>query len=108
MVESAKSGDKACKAAIANAGKQVGIGIVNLVNMLNSELIILDGGVVCNAGELFIDPLKEVVKAYSLPAAWEGTSIKTGNLDDKAITFGAVATVIDTAFGTLNVAEFIL
>jgi len=102
VAELAKSGDEVCKAAIVNAGKQVGIAAVNLVNLLNPEMIILDGGVVRNAKELFIDPLKESVKAYSLPAAWEGTCIKAGELEDKAIVFGAVATVIDTAFGTLN------
>ncbi len=98
----ANDGNEVCKAVITNAGKQVGIAIANLVNLLNPEMIILDGGVVRNAGELFINPLKESVEAYSLPAAWEGTSIMTGGLADKAIAFGAVATVIDTAFGTLS------
>lgn len=83
----------------------VALATANLVNLLNPEMIVLDGGVVRNAKELFIDPLEECVKAYSLPAAWEGTLIKAGELVDKAIVFGAVATVIDTAFGTLNLAK---
>lgn len=45
------------------------MGIANLVNIFNPEMIIIGGGV-ANMGDLLLNPAKQVVKerAFSLPA----------------------------------------
>ncbi len=99
IVELAKSGNENCMLAIKRAGERVGIALAGLINLLNPEVVLLDGGVIRAAGELFSEPLSECAYVHSIPVA-KGTEILTGKLGSDAIAYGAVASIIDAAFGS--------
>lgn len=98
VVQAAQTNDAASQAAIMRAGELIGIALAGLVNLVNPSLILLDGGV-ARAGGLLIEPIRRAIAARSLAAASSVVRIEQGALGDNAIALGAVATVLDAAFG---------
>lgn len=103
MAELARSGDETSKAAFEHAGKRIGKAVANLINLFNPDRILLGGGVMDTAEDLLLPSITKHAQAC-IPAA-AGTSIRMGTLGREAIARGAVATVIDAAFGTQTILE---
>lgn len=97
VIAAAQHGDTACRSAIEHAGERIGIALAGLINLFNPSIIVIGGGVT-RADELFLHPLRQAASSRSLPAAWKGTQIVLSNLDDTAVSFGAVSLVLDTLF----------
>lgn len=102
VIQAAQSSDAASLAALERAGERLGVAIAGLINLFNPSHVIIGGGV-ARAGELLLDPLRRAASSRSLPAAWKGTHILSGQLDDTAVALGAASLVIDAAFGVSTV-----
>jgi len=102
VIRAAQDGDAASLAALEHAGERIGVALAGLVNLFNPATIVIGGGV-ARAGELLLKPLSRAASSRSLPAAWKGTRILPGQLDDTAVALGAVSLVIDAAFGVSTV-----
>ncbi len=65
----ARRGDPLASDVICKAATYLGVGMANLVNIFNPEMIIIGGGV-ANMGDLLLNPARQVVeeRAFSLPA----------------------------------------
>ena len=65
----AREGDPLAREVIERAGEYLGIGLANLVNLFNPELLILGGGV-AKMGELLLGPAERALRqrAFALPA----------------------------------------
>jgi len=89
----AQAGDGLAKELILRTGYYLGVGLVNLVNAFNPELILIGGGL-SQMGSLFMDPAVEVVKerAFRLPAS--AVRIEIAKLGADAGALGAVALVL--------------
>ncbi len=97
VIAAAQAGDITSQAAIGHAGERIGIALAGLINLLNPSTIVIGGGVT-RANEIFLNPLCQAASSRSLPAAWKGTRIVAGSLDDTAVALGAVSLVLDTTF----------
>ncbi|MCL5071927.1 MAG: ROK family protein [Actinobacteria bacterium] len=87
--QAAKSGDKLAGQIIKDTGYYLGIGIVNLVCLLDPEAIILTGGVSAD-GELILKPAeKELQKRLCLLNPNKLPSIKIGKLGNMSGAVGA-------------------
>ena len=64
------------------------MGISNLLNTLDPEIVVLGGGVSL-AGDFLIDRVKESLKKYALPSALEGLKIVQAELGNDAGILGA-------------------
>jgi len=93
VLERAAAGDPACRRAIADAGLQIGVSMAALCNILNPELIVV-GGQLSEAGELLLEPLRESLRRYAVPAAAESVSVVRGVLGERAEMLGALALVL--------------
>ncbi len=102
VVMAAFAGDAACRAAIERSGELIGVALASLVNIFNPTVILLDGSV-ARANDLVLEPIRHAMQLRSLSAASKNVQIMTGKLGDNAIALGAVASVIDAAFGPLDV-----
>jgi glucokinase len=89
----AKDGDRLAKEMISQTGYYLGIGLVNLVNIFNPQLILIGGGL-ARMGQMLIQPATKVVneRAYELPA--RAASIELARLGADAEALGAVALVL--------------
>lgn len=98
VVQAALAGDKASQDAIERAGYHIGIALAGLVNIFNPSLILLDGSM-ARAGDFLLAPIRQGIARRSLAASSAATRIELAQLGDNAIALGAVATVIEAAFG---------
>jgi len=86
----AQRGDATATAIIAKAAAYLGVGLVNLVNIFNPEMIIIGGGM-SKMGDALLDGARKVVaeRAFQLPA--EAVRIVPSQLGDNAGILGAAA-----------------
>lgn len=84
----AREGDRLALEVISRAAGFLGVGMVNLVNIFNPEMIIVGGGM-AQMGDLLLGPARQVVKerAFSLPA--RAVRIVPARLGDSAGVLGA-------------------
>jgi predicted NBD/HSP70 family sugar kinase len=93
LVQAAVEGDLGFRRVIGDAGRAVGIAAAMLCNVLNPRQIVL-GGELALAGELLLDPIRQVLHRRTLPAAAELVEVRCGELGDRAVVVGALATVV--------------
>ncbi len=93
MVALAREGDPGCRRVIADAGHIVGRIAAALCNAFNPERIVV-GGELALAGELLLDPMRESIRRYAIPAATEDLTVVAGALGDRAELMGALALVV--------------
>jgi len=88
----AQKGDALASAIISKAANYLGIGMVNLVNTFNPEMIIVGGGM-AQMGDMLLEPARKVVaeRAFQLPA--QRVRIVPSQLGDNAAVLGAIAFV---------------
>ncbi len=88
VMEAASSGDEFSLSIWHQVGVAMGIGIASLVNLLNIEMIVIGGGV-SNAWDLFIDRAYSEARKRAFRAPMERASIGRGSLKDDAGILGA-------------------
>jgi glucokinase len=94
VTELAHDGDAAAIDALAEIGRWLGVGIGNLVNMLNPDVVVIGGGVIA-AGELLLEPAREVVAARALSPSREHVSIVPTRFGAESGMLGAAALALD-------------
>ena len=100
VVEMALAGDSACVQAIEHAGKQLGMCLARMANVLNPERIIIDGGL-AEAGEILLGPVRQSLQQHTVRLIWQSLGeahIVSGMLRAKAIATGAALSTLDRVF----------
>jgi len=95
VLELAAAGDPACRRAIADAGRQIGVSMAAVCNILNPELIVV-GGHLSEAGDMLLGPLRESLRRYAVRAAVESVAVVQGVLGERAEMLGALALVLQS------------
>jgi glucokinase len=93
VYQAARSGDPIAVRAMRDMGRSLGIGIANLINIFNPEMVVIGGGV-RDAWDLFIDATRDEIRkrAFEYPA--ERTKIVPSVLGDDAGMVGAAAVAL--------------
>lgn len=85
----ATEGDKEAEKVFKEYGKKLGIGLSNIVNILDPDTIVLGGGIT-NASSLFLQTTqKETKKRIISPQARDNLNIKIANLGETSPAIGA-------------------
>ena len=84
----AQDGDSLALEVILKAATYLGVGMVNLVNIFNPEMIIVGGGV-AQMGDLLLEPARQVVKERAFPLSAQAVCIVPAQLGDDAGVLGA-------------------
>ncbi|MFH0732178.1 MAG: ROK family protein [Candidatus Omnitrophota bacterium] len=100
VIEAAKADDKIALELLENAGHHLGVRIAYLINLFNPEIVVVGGGVE-RAGELFLGPIRQAVRglAYEEPA--NTVKIIPSRLGDSAVALGAAALVLREIFARM-------
>jgi len=96
VTELALAGDEAARGAIAAMGANLGLGIVTLANVFNPEVVVVGGGAI-GAGELLLEPAREVVAARALPITRERLRIVATQFGAEAGMVGAACMALEAA-----------
>lgn len=84
----AQQGDSLALDVIATAAGYLGVGIVNLVNIFNPDVVIIGGGV-AKMGDRLFSPLRQVVRVRAFPLLAQAVRILPARLGDDAGVIGA-------------------
>jgi glucokinase len=95
VTELAHAGDAAAMAVLAQIGRRLGYGLVGVVNVFNPEVVVIGGGALA-AGELLLDPAREVVAEHALPPVREMVSIVPAAFGDESGMLGAALLALDS------------
>jgi glucokinase-like ROK family protein len=94
VVRAAQAGDPVARTALEEVGVQLGIGIGNLVNTFNPEMVVL-GGVLSLASPFLLPVIEKTVQEHALDQPYEIVKIAASAHGADACVMGAVALVLD-------------
>jgi glucokinase len=96
IAHEARGGDDFAAMMIARTGRYIGTAIAAVINLLNTELVVLGGGVM-DAGALILDPIIEEARRRAFQPNFESTQIVAATLGPDAVPIGAALLARDAA-----------
>ena len=94
VVQAASQGDSVALRALQEVGERLGIGVANLVNVFNPELIVL-GGALNLASTILLPIVERLIRENALTPACENVRVAASAHGIDACLMGAVALVLD-------------
>ena len=94
IIEAAEAGDSQAIEALAETGSLLGLGVANMINIFNPEMIVL-GGPLSAAGPYLLPAIHEAVENTTLPEIREKVQILLSAFGPDASVMGAVALVVE-------------
>jgi glucokinase-like ROK family protein len=94
VVQAARLGDSVALEALQKVGEYLGVGVVNLINIFNPELIVL-GGALSLASEFLLPAIENTVCENALKPPCENVHFAASAHGEDACVMGAVALVLD-------------
>lgn len=95
LVRLANEGDARAREILTGIGRHLGAGIASLVNVFAPELVVIGGGFAA-AGDLILEPAREVVRYQALEPASETVQIVRAELGTAAGLVGAGLLALET------------
>jgi len=92
--ELAHDGDAAARDVVALIGSYLGIGIANVVNILNPEVVVVGGGVIA-AGDLLLEPARRIVAERALAPSRDDVRIVAAHFGDASGVIGSALLAMD-------------
>ncbi|WP_227521986.1 ROK family transcriptional regulator [Bacillus solitudinis] len=93
----ALEGDNLSIQVLEETGRYLGVGVTNLINLMNPNRIIIGGGV-SKAGDFILEPIREVVKHRALTPKARETEIVISKLGEYGTVIGAITLVLKNIF----------
>lgn len=84
-----RKGDKFVEKVVEAAAEYAGIGVANLINILNPEIVVVGGGVIEALENEMMPALLKAVKEHVMPGTMDGIKIEASKLGDHAGITGA-------------------
>ncbi len=97
VLEAASRADKLALALVEDLGERLGLGIANLVNLLNPELVVLDRRLEM-AGSALLEQIVRVVKRQALRRCSDRLTFRYGEFREEGGVLGAALMVVDELF----------
>lgn len=89
IFDAAREGDAFSLDLVDYEAEYLALGIANILNIINPEVVVLGGGVAL-AGDILLNPMREKMVKYALPVTLEELKIVQGVLGNEAGIKGAV------------------
>ena len=103
VIELAAAGDLRCRRAIADAGRQIGVAVAGLCNLVNPERVIV-GGLLSRAGEVLLRPMRDSIRRHAVQAAAATLDVRAAVFVERAELLGAVALALLSSHDRLKTA----
>jgi len=88
VTAAARRGEPAARKAVDETVEWLAMGVANLISALNPQVVVLGGGLM-QASDLFLDPVRRAVRRWAQPRAVEQCRIELTALGEDAALFGA-------------------
>lgn len=97
VIEAADDGDALAIETLREAGRYIGLGIGNLINLLDPAVVVVGGGT-SRAGSHLMESLTETARSRTLPALRDRVQILQTLLGEDSCPVGGAALVIEELF----------
>jgi predicted NBD/HSP70 family sugar kinase len=97
LLKVALAGNPVAISVLRGAGETLGRSIANLINLFHPQLIVLSGEGV-RYGDLIMDPLREMLRMYTMPVLIDDVKLTVEPLGDDAWARGAASLVLQELF----------
>ena len=98
VVESATEQDPFSIGILREAGEYMGIGLANVIQILNPEKIVL-GTIAVHAGDLILEPIREAISEYAWERSRSVCEVLPAGLGDRAQDLAAISLISPTGGG---------
>jgi glucokinase len=88
IFENSRTGDLFARQQVETAANLIGLGIANIISLINPEIVVLGGSIGCQ-GDLLIDQVREVVLRWAQPVSARSVTITSSKLGPNAGLYGA-------------------
>ena len=96
VLKIAEDGDVVAQNVLNETSRYIGLGLANLINLLNPKRVVL-GGYLSPAYPAMLETISAVVKERALRWAWESSEIVIAQYGSDASLMGAIATIYNHA-----------
>lgn len=93
VIAMAVEGDWPCRRALADAGREIGIAVAGLCNLVNPERVIV-GGITSRAGDILLEPMRESISRHSVQAAAETLEVLPADFVERSELLGCLVLAI--------------
>lgn len=100
IAEAARAGDALARDLFKQAGFYIGLGLVNLIHILEPQRVLIGGGVSL-AGDLIFDPIRETVRQHVMSPVFLDVEILPAALGVDVGLMGAVALVLSSSMASV-------
>ncbi len=90
-----KQGDAKALAAIADAGRSLGLGIATIIHLFNPEVIVLAGGTLAWQG--YVEAALSSAQENTIPALWSGCKVHVSTHGGLLVVLGAMRAAAELA-----------
>lgn len=94
LIEDAAAGDPTAQATFQEVGEHLAVGLVNLINIFDPELVVL-GGALSQASPWLTPVIQKIIQENALPPLRDRTRLEVSAQGEDASVFGAIAFVLD-------------
>src|SRR4029077_3457617 len=98
LLELIADDDAAASRLIGEAGREIGVALASLCNLINPSCVII-GGDLSAAGNRITEPVLESIRRYAIDSAADQVTVVAGVLGDRAELLGALALVLHATEG---------
>lgn len=91
------NGDDIAILSLQEIGRYIGVGLTNLIHVINPSLIVLGGGVT-KSSDFLIPTIQDEINKRSLTKQASKTTVKITNLGKNATLLGAVSLILNELF----------
>lgn len=95
VADAARAGDEHARRLFDEAGLYLGIALANHVNIFNPEMLVLGGGVVAGAGDLFLDHAERIMRQLARKEPLKYVRLERAALGDRSGPLGMIAALGD-------------
>lgn len=104
--EAAEAGDKEVLEAISETGAALGLGVANLINIFNPEMVVI-GGSLSMVGKYMLPAVEQVIKERALEELRKKMKILVSAFGSDASVIGAVALVVQEILSKPELVNFV-
>lgn len=97
IIDAANKGDQFAINILSKVGIPLGKGIAILIQLFNSEMVIIEGKF-SEAKQFLTTPIQQSINTYCMPQLREKTQVTLSSLGENSVLLGSVATVMDNIF----------
>ncbi len=95
IADAARAGDEDARRLFDESGLYLGIAVANYINIFNPEMIVLGGGVVAGAADLFLDRAEQTMRELARKEPLRYVRLERAMLGDRSGPLGMIAALGD-------------